>query len=245
MNPPPTLTGAHRRTFQTIFQHPVSHNLGWHDVHALFRQLGRVEEEPNGNFKVTRNGQTLMLPPARTKDVARTDALMRIRNFLERSEKTPPAPSERETLWLVVINHHDARIFRSELRGTVPERIRPDQTDDAISHVHHFDGFSRGQEKPAPQSFFGLVAGALKAAGRILIIGSGTGTGSEMDQFVAWLKQHHPELARRIIGALKIDTFHPTEAQLLAQARDFCARLPGASAPSTMTAAAGERARIL
>jgi hypothetical protein len=232
MNPPPALTGAHRRTYQTIFQHPVSHNLGWHDVHALFRQLGQVEEEPNGNLKVTRNGQTLILPPTRTKDVARTDALMKIRNFLERSEKTPLPANEPEALWLVVISHHDARIFRSEIRGTMPEQIRPHQTDDAISHVHRFNGFSRGQEKPAPQSFFGPVAEALKEAGRILIFGSGTGTANEMDQFIAWLKMHHPELARRIAGALKIDSPHPTEAQLLAKARDFCA-LPRVPPPPT------------
>ena len=223
MNPPPTLTGAHRRTYQTIFQHPVSHNLGWHDVHALFRQLGRVEEEPNGNIKVTRNGQVLILPPARTKDVAQTDVLMKIRSFLERSGTTPPAANGPEALWLVVINHHDARIFRSEIHGTVPEQIRPHLTDGADSHVHNFNSFSRGQEKPAPHSFFGPVAEALKEAGQILIFGSGTGTANEMEQFVAWLKLHHPELARRIAGTLNTDSPHPTDAQLLAKARDFYA----------------------
>ena len=232
MNPPPTLTGAHRRTYQTIFQHPASHNLGWHDVYALFRQLGQVEEEPNGNLKVTRHGQTLILAPARTKDVARTDALMGIRSFLERSEKTAPAANEPETLWLVVINHHEARIFRSEIHGTVPEQIRPHQTDAADSHIHHFNSFSRGQEKPAPQSFFEPVAEALKDAGRILVFGSGTGTGNEMDQFLAWLKRHHPELAPRIAGALKIDSPHPTDAQLLAKARDFCACPGGPPSPA-------------
>ena len=59
----PALTGSHLRTYNAIFQHPISHNLGWLDVHALFRQLGEVEEEPNGNLKVTRNGQILVLHP--------------------------------------------------------------------------------------------------------------------------------------------------------------------------------------
>jgi len=230
MNPPPALTGAHLRTYQTIFQHPVSHNLGWHEVHALFRQLGQVEEEPNGNLKVTRNGQTLVLPPTRTKDVAETDELMKIRDFLERSEKTRPEANEQEARWLVVISHHEARIFRSEIHGTVAEQIRPHQTDDAISHAHSFDGFSRGQEKPASHSFFGPVADALKEAGQILIFGSGTGTADEMDQFVAWLKIHHPELARRITGALIIDAHHLTDAQLLAKARDSYARTPRSAA---------------
>ena len=232
MNPPPALTGAHLRTYQTIFQHPVSHNLGWHDVHALFRQLGQIEKEPNGNLKVTRNGQTLVLPPTRTKDVAKTDELMKIRDFLERSEKPLLQANEQDIRWLVVISHHEVRIFRAEIHGAVAERIRPDQADDAISHVHSFNGFSRGQEKPAPHTFFGPVADALKGAGQILIFGSGTGTANEMDQFVAWLKIHHPELARRITGALIIDAHHLTDAQLLAKARDFYA-LPRVPPPAT------------
>ena len=232
MNPLPALTGAHWRTYETIFQHPVSHNLGWHDVHALLRQLGQVEEEPNGNLKVTRNGQTLVLPPTRTKDVAETDELMKIRNFLKRLEKTQFKTNEQEARWLVVISHHEARIFRFEIHGTVAEQIRPHQTDDAISHTHSFNGFSRGQEKPAPQSFFGPVADALKEAGQILIFGSGTGTANEMDQFVAWLKIHHPELARRITGAMIIDAHHLTDDQLLAKARDLYA-LPRVPLPPT------------
>ena len=232
MNPPPALTGAYLRTYHAIFQHPVSHNLGWHEVHTLFRRLGQVEEQPNGNLKVTRNGQVLILPPTRTKDVAETDELMKIRDFLERSEKAVPEAKKTETRWFVVISHHEARIFRSEAHGTVPEQIRPHQTDAAISHTDSFSGFSRGLEKPAPHSFFEPVAQALKEAGQLLIFGGGTGTANEMDHFVAWLNVHHPELARRIAGSLIVDEHHLTDAQLLAKARDFYA-LPRVPPPST------------
>ena len=47
-----SLTGSQLRTYNTIFRHPISHNLAWLDVHALFRHLGQLEEESNGNFKV-------------------------------------------------------------------------------------------------------------------------------------------------------------------------------------------------
>jgi hypothetical protein len=225
MNPPPALTGAHLRTYQTIFQHPVSHNLGWHDVHALFRQLGQVEEEPNGNLKVTRNGQILVLHPPRTKDVAETDELMALRHFLERSETTPPETNEKEAHWLLVIDHHEARIFRSEMVGAIPQQILPHEPEDYFRHAHNSRDFSRGREKPDPNSFFEPVAKALQAIGQILIFGTGTGTSSEMDQFIAWLKLHHPELAKRIIGALVVDEHHLTEDQLLAKAREFYANV--------------------
>jgi len=66
----------------------------------------------------------------------------------------------------------------------------------------------------------------LKEAGQILIFGSGSGTANEMDQFIAWLKIHHPELAKRIAGSLIIDEHHFTDAQLLAKARDLFALQP-------------------
>ena len=216
-----SLTGSQLRTYNTIFQHPVSHNLEWSHVRALLATLGDSAEEPNGNLRVTRNGQVLVLHPARTKDVAETDELMAVRHFLERSESKPSETKESETHWLVVIDHHEARIFRSEMRGTIPQQILPHEPDDYFRHAHNSKDFSRGQEKPDPNSFFAPVAKALQAPGRILVFGTGTGTSSEMEQFIAWLRFHHPELAKRITGCLVIDEHHLSEEQLLAKAREF------------------------
>jgi hypothetical protein len=225
MNSTTQLTGSHLRTYQAIFQHPVSHNLEWHDVYSLFRQLGRVEEEPNGNLKVTRNGQVLVLHPSRTKDVAETDELMALRHFLERSETVPPTANGELAHWLLVIDHHEARLFHSEMHGALPQQILPHKPDDYFRHAHHSRDFSRGQEKPDPNSFFEPVAHELQGAGRVLIFGTGTGTSSEMDQFIGWLNRQHPELARRIIGTAVVDSHHLTEGQLLAKARDFYANM--------------------
>jgi hypothetical protein len=223
MNSTSSLTGSHLRTYQRIFQHPVSHNLEWRDVHTLFRYIAQVEEEPNGNLKVTRNGQILVLHPARTKDVADTDELMALRHFLERSETTAPATDEIDPHWLLVIDHHDARIFRSPMAGTTSQEILPHEAEEYFRHAHNSKDFSRGQEKPDPNSFFEPVVRALQEPGQILIFGSGTGTSSEMDQFVAWVKLHHPEVAQRIIGTLVVDEHHLTQGQLLAKSREFYA----------------------
>jgi|ERR1700677_1581565 len=225
MNTTALLTGSHLRTYNTIFQHPVSHNLKWNDVHALFNHLGEIEEEPNGNMKVTRNGQTLVLHPHRTKDVSETDEVMALRHFIERSETMPPASDEKKTGWLLVIDHHEARLFRSEMHGAVPEQILPHEPDDYFRQAHESKDFTRGKEKPQPNSYFEPVARALSAAGQILIFGTGTGMSSEMEQFIAWVKVHHPELAGRIIGSMVVDEHHLTEDQLLAKAREFYANV--------------------
>src|SRR5277367_4542967 len=161
MNTTALLNGAHLRTYNTIFQHPISHNLKWHDVHALFRELGQVEEESNGNMKVTRNGQTLVLHPPRSKDVSEMDEIMSLRHFIERSEAKPTETNEMETHFLVVIDHHEARIFRSEMHGTVPQLILPHKPEDYFRHAQNSKDSSRGQEKPDPNSFFEPIAKAL------------------------------------------------------------------------------------
>ena len=223
MTSPAALTGSQLRTYNTIFQHPVSHNLEWRHVRALLATLGEIAEEPNGNLKVTRNGQVLVLHPPRTKDVSETDELMALRHFHEQSESAPPEAKESEMHWLVVIDHHEARIFQSEMHGAIPHQILPHEPDDYFRHAHNSKDFSRGQEKPDPNSFFEPVAKALQAPGRILVFGTGTGTSSEMEQFMAWVKLHHPELAQRIIGCLVVDEHHLSPDQLLAKAREFYA----------------------
>jgi hypothetical protein len=219
----PPLTGSHLRTYQTIFQHPISHNLEWRAVHSLLGKLGQTTEEANGNLKVTRNGQTLVLRPARTKDVSEAEEVMALRHFLERSEALPDPANEKEAQWLLVIDHQEARIFRAEMNGAPPQLILPHAPENYFRHAPNSKDFSRGRERPDPNSFFEPVAKALPAGGKILVFGSGTGMSSEMDQFIAWAKERQPELAARIIGTLVVDEHHLTDSQLLAKAREFYA----------------------
>jgi hypothetical protein len=216
-----TLTGALLRTYDTIFQNPLAHDLAWRDVHTLFRHLGHVEQEPNGNLTVTRHGESLVLPPPLTKEVAATEELMALRQFLQRSEAARPVAADAAAHWLLVIDHHEARLFRSEMHGAVPQKLLPHEPDRYFRHEQNSQNLSRGKEKPDPNSFFAPIAQALRTVGQLLIFGTGKGHSSEMDQFVAWLKTHHPELAGRIIGSLTVDENHLTDGQLLAKAREF------------------------
>jgi hypothetical protein len=228
MNPTPPLSGAHERTYEAIFRHPVAHNLAWREVHALLRHVGTLTEEANGNLKATRNGQTLVLHPSRMKDVTEIAELLELRRFLERSADAATATAGRESHWLVVIDHHEARVYHSFLPGAKGEQILPHEPADFFRHAHNSKDFARGREKPEPNSFFAPVTQALGGAGQILVFGSGKGTASEMEQFVAWLKQHHPAVAGRIVGTVVVDEHHLTEPQLLAKAREFHAGVAAA-----------------
>ncbi len=218
-----TLTGSPLRTYNTIFQHPVSHNLEWRHVLALFRHIAEVEDEQNGNLKVTRNGESVVLHPSSHKDVADKEELMALRHFLERSETTQPVTDEKQAHWLLVIDHHEARLFRSEMHGAVPQKLMPHEPNRYFRHEQNSPNLSRGKEKPDPNSFFEPIAKVLQAAVQLLIFGTGTGKSNEMDQYISWVKKHHPELGKRIIGSLVVDESHLTDGQLLGKAREFYA----------------------
>jgi len=215
------LTGSHLRAYNAIFQHPLSHNLEWHNVYGMLRQLAQIEEEPNGHLRVTRNGQVLVLHPPRTKDVSSAHEIIALRHFLERSETAEGVPQGADSHWLLVIDHEEARIFRAEMHGAIPQQILPHEPGRYFRHAHNSKDFSRGQEKPEPNSYFEPVAEALQVHGQILVFGSGTGASSEMEQFIAWVKVHRPEVAGRIIGSLVVDGHHLSADQLLAKAREY------------------------
>lgn len=228
MNSTALLTGSLLRTYNMLFQHPVSPTLGWNDVHALIRHLGQLEHEANGNLKVTRNGEVLVLVAPRTTEAVAADEIGALRHFLERSSRTPAGEKETGANWLLIIDHREARIYRSAAPGAVAQQIRPRVSDASFRSSPNSPAAARRTEKNAANAFFEPVAAVLNGAGKILVFGSGTGKSSEMEQFTLWLAHHRPEIARRVVAAVVVDEAQLSEAQLLAKARAFFNGLPAA-----------------
>jgi hypothetical protein len=217
-----SMSKVHQTTYKAIFQHPIAHNLQWHDVRSMLNALAEVTEEHNGNLKFTRHGEALILHPPKHKDLSDTKEVMQIRHFLERSSVPELAdPTEDGTHLLVVIDHREARIYKTELRNSVPESITPYDPDGTRRHLHSVDDEANGQRQPELKSFYKAIAHSLRDAEQILIFGSSTGASSAMDYLVDELNQNHPDIAKRIVGAIVVNKQHMTENQLLAQAREF------------------------
>ena len=134
-------------------------------------------------------------------------------------------PDKRETLphLLVVIDHQEARVYRTEVRGAVPERIVPYDPHGYGRHLHSAHEWTDGKSQPERKSFYEAIAKTLRGAEQVLLFGSGTGKSSAMEQLLADLKDHHPDVAEKVIGSVLVDAHHTTESQLLAQAREFYA----------------------
>lgn len=181
----------------------------------------KAVEDDKGNLKVTRNGQTLMLHRPRGKDLADKRELMQVRHFLERSEVSAPPSATFGTHLLVVIDHREARIFSTEMHGSVPQRIKPYDPFGFGRDLHYKQDDSNGQRKPEQKSFYDAVTKTLHGAKQILLFGAGTGASSAMEQLLAEMKRNHKDLAERVIGAIAVDEHHLTDDQLLAKAREL------------------------
>jgi len=217
------LSGPHQKIYQRVFQHPMPHNLQWREVWSMLGAIPDVTavEDEKANLKVTRNGQTLMLHRPRGKDLADKKELMQVRHFLERSGAPAPPPAATGTHLLVVIDHREARIYSTELHGSVPRRITPYDPFGFGRDLHYNQDDSNGQRKPELKSFYEAVAKTLRNAQQILMFGAGTGASSAMEQLLAELKRHHQEIAKRVVGSMVVNEHHLTEDQLLAKAREF------------------------
>ena len=79
------------------------------DVNPWFGLMAPGKTPPDVIARINRDINEQL----RTKDVAETTELMALRHFLELSETAVPNGDTPLAQWLVVIDHHEARIYRS------------------------------------------------------------------------------------------------------------------------------------
>jgi hypothetical protein len=216
------LSGTHQKVYDRLFQHHLPHNLQWRELWSMLSALPSTKaiEDKDAKLKVTRNGHTIVLHRPHGKDLADESELTQIRHFLQESSLPTPAPSVAGTHLLVVIDHREARIYSTELDGTIPMRITPYDPYGFGRSLRYTQDDSNGQRKPELKSFYEAVAKTLHGTQKILVFGTGTGASSAMKQLLIDLTTHHHDVAGRIIGSEVINEHHLTENQLLALARD-------------------------
>ena len=184
----------------------------------MLQSLGEVVEEHNGNTRVVRNGQTLVIHQAAISSVMDPASIMKVRHFL-RSSRADEA-SEGNHL-LVVIDHQEARIYKSDMHGTEPIKIVPFDPHGFGRHVHSGHDSTKGQHHHVPKSYYEAVAKTCSGASHILIFGNGTGGASAMGELMDYLHDNEKMLFEHVMGALSVDEQHLTEDELLAKSRDF------------------------
>jgi hypothetical protein len=217
------LTGAPLRTHQSLYGSSPRQDVDWSAIRVLLETLGELTVEPDGNLTTTRNGHVLTLHPGFTKDLTEAGEVDVLRRFLRYSEAPPAGAAGRDPHLLLVIHGQEARLYRCQVIGGVPQLILPYQASEKSN------ADQRGGRKPAPVStpapstdgFYTRMAEDLQVAGQIVVFG----TGGEAATFVAWLAQHDSELSGRIVATVRIDEQHLDIAGLLVAAREYYATL--------------------
>jgi hypothetical protein len=80
----------------------------------------------------------------------------------------------RDTHLLVVIDQREARIYGTELLGSVPNRITAFEPRSLGRHVYDFLDDSFGQSKPDRRRFYSAVARSLQGAEKVVIFAPGS-----------------------------------------------------------------------
>src|SRR6202140_2209024 len=122
-------------------------------------------------------------------------------------------PDEREVAphLLVVIDHQEARVYRTEIQGVVPVRIAPYDPHGYGRHLHSAHEWTDGKRQPERKSFYEAVAKTLRGADQVLLFGSGTGRSSAMEMLLSDLKAHHSDVAEKTIGSVVVDAPQSTQ----------------------------------
>ncbi len=209
-----------QKTYDQVFEQPMPIDLEWRDLRSLFEELGRVQDEPNGNVKVTLGEQTAVFRSPNDNDNASPEQIGVIRKLLH-GMKREAGTSEGPHL-ILVLDHKEARIYEAEMKGTVPEKVSPKTTGGQSGKLHnHHDN---SEVNPNFGAYYKAVAAELDGAGEFLVFGSGTGPSSAKDGFVAWLKDHRKDLLENLAGVETVDLSHLTDAEILAKAREIYSR---------------------
>jgi len=230
-----TLSKASLATLGALYRHPISHNLEWSDVIALLGKLGSVEQKSHNETAFRIGGEHHLVRKPHTKDLSASD-VMDFRHLLTRSGWAPhtssAASSSAPTATtgmaevpddiLVVVEHHEARLYHLDVRSTDPadDVIRPYDPHHFLHHLSHKDqAGERGQRAPEDPSYYKRIAEAIAPCSRIVVIGHGKGHSNAAHHLIEYLKLHHPQTYKKLAHQVVTDLSSVTVPQLLVHAR--------------------------
>ena len=88
------LNHHHRDTLETLFAHPISHNLKWVDVLSLLAAAGTVEAKSGGDVRVVLGAEVELFNSQHNKDVTVEQIADLRRMFRHAGFVTEPVPVE-------------------------------------------------------------------------------------------------------------------------------------------------------
>lgn len=231
IDPKGHLNGHHRKTLASIFRHPLSHNVEWHDVLSLLDHIGTTTEKHGGGLEVEIGSDRCTLNRSRGKDVE-GDELRRLRTFLTQVGISPAGPQDAAAAraepagqqCIVLIDHHQARLFRLDGEPGAPVEpliLKPEDADGSLRKTANRQGNDDhdGGHAPEESGYYERVSTHLEEARQIVLFSDGKGRSNAGEHLVGYLKRYHPGLARRIVATERVDIAHLSDREIVAEGR--------------------------
>lgn len=123
---------------------------------------------------------------------------------------------------VVAIDYAESRIFVLDGDAqTRPERILPSDPRGYHRHLHTKAGTLQGWYDPDDVEVWRSLAHQVQGADAILVLGHGSGKANASHQFIAYVEKHDRDLARTILGDVRVDVDDLTDAQVLRLGQQF------------------------
>jgi hypothetical protein len=223
------VSSANRRTLDAISRHPVAHNLEWSDVIMLIEKLGIVEQKANAEFVFQVHAQRHVMRKPHTKDLGAPE-VVELRKFLSRAGLfAEPEEEPAESIagagpnLMVVMDHHAAKLYDVDVMAADASQhaIKPYDPHHFQHHLTHKDqSREEGQRTAEDPSYYERIAQALAGAGKIVVVGHGTGKSNAAHHLLEYLKAHHTETHRRVVREMSAELSSVTTRQLLEMAHE-------------------------
>ena len=217
-------TASQRRTLETLFRHPAAQNIDWDDALALLEVIGDVEHKDNDKWMFQIGAERQVMHQPHGKDLTGSEVI-ELRKFLQRAGwsaegevATPAATAPRAPSLLVVMDHHEAKIYHigTDPHDATKQEIKPYDPHHFLYHLTHKDqDRERGQRALEDPSFYVRIAAALATGGTSVVVGHGTGHSNAAHHLIEHLQKRAPETYARVVREVVVDLSSITPAQLL------------------------------
>jgi hypothetical protein len=217
-----------------------SHDIKWADAVRLIEHLGSISDHGKNKALLKVGDQKVILNVPSGKSLT-TEEMAELRHFLRTagvnfsdpsSEYTSPSEEDAsepgyaaaESPWIVVIDHHAARIY-SASESSRPDPIgtvKPLDPHGFHRHlVHRSQTRLQGQRIPEDHAFYEEIAQVLAPAPSIILVGDGTGKSNAAAFLKHYLEHHHSTIAGRVISEERADLSGLTDPQIEAIAERY------------------------
>ena len=202
------LHGSQRRTLEAIFRHPTEDNLEWMDVVELVGRIGSITERGSGEFDVHVGGKHHLMHKPHTKDLTEPEVIG-LRHFLQLVQWSPETTSQADhhpdpaapTL-MVVMDHHGAKIYRLDADAADADQqvIRPYDPHSLLHDLaRKVQSAEQDRHQPAEVAFYGRIADAVAAGGRIIVVAHGIEQDPAARHLSELLREQHGQSHQRVV----------------------------------------------